>query len=101
MEKVIQEFASELKRKLGSCVKQVVLFGSRARGDFREGSDYDVLVVVDHKTPELRSSILDIEGELLDRYDAFFASVLRSEEEWQSTQGFPLAINIAREGVVL
>jgi hypothetical protein len=60
-----------------------------------------MLVVVDHRTPEVRSVILDIESDLMDRYGTLVATVLRSEDEWQRTQGFPLACNIAREGVPL
>jgi predicted nucleotidyltransferase len=30
-------------------VHKIILFGSRARGDFKEDSDWDVLVIVDRK----------------------------------------------------
>lgn len=40
-----------LKRELGALygarLKQLLLYGSRARGDFCDDSDYDVLVVLD------------------------------------------------------
>ena len=101
MDQLLKEFAAELRQRLGSRVRRILLFGSRARGDAREGSDYDMLVVVDHRTPEVRSVILDIESGLMDRYGTLVATVLRSEDEWQRTQGFPLACNIAREGVPL
>ncbi|MCR6630683.1 MAG: nucleotidyltransferase domain-containing protein [Magnetospirillum sp.] len=32
--------------------RQVILFGSRARGDARDDSDYDLVVVVDDDTPD-------------------------------------------------
>ena len=32
--------------KLGVDVDRIILFGSRARGDAREDSDYDILVVI-------------------------------------------------------
>ena len=35
----------------------VYLFGSRARGDFHEDSDYDLLVVVPDDTPRERRSV--------------------------------------------
>ena len=80
---------------------QILLFGSRARGDAQDGSDYDMLVVVDHRTPELRAIILEVESQLMECYGALVATVLRSEPEWQQLQGFPLARNIAREGIPL
>lgn len=75
---VVQEFAALLRQRLGTHLRQILLFGSRARGDAQDGSDYDMLVVVDHRTPKLRG-----------------------ETEWQQGQELPLARNIAREGVQL
>lgn len=100
-DQVAQEFAVMLRQRLGAHLRQLLLFGSRARGDAQEGSDYDMLVVVDHRTPEFRAIILEIESQLMERYGALVATVLRSEAEWQQLQGFPLARNIAREGVPL
>ena len=98
---VVQEFATTLRQRLGSHLRQILLFGSRARGDAQDGSDYDMLVVVDYRTPELRAVILEVESQLMERYGALVATVLCSETEWQQFQGFPLARNIAREGVHL
>ena len=98
---IVQEFATTLRQLLGSHLRQILLFGSRARGDAQDGSDYDMLVVVDHRTPELRAVILEVESQLMERYGTLVATVLRSETEWQQLQGFPLARNIAREGVHL
>jgi len=98
---VAQEFAATLQQRLGSHLRQILLFGSRARGDAQDGSNYDMLVVVDQRTPELRAIILEVESQLMARYGALVATVLRSDAEWQQLQGFPLARNIAREGVHL
>jgi predicted nucleotidyltransferase len=98
---VVQEFATALRQRLGLHLRQILLFGSRARGDAQDGSDYDMLVVVEHRTPELRAVILEVESQLMERYGALVTTVLRSEAEWQQLQGLPLAHNIAREGVQL
>lgn len=98
---VVETFATELRKRLGDRVCQIVLFGSRARGDAREGSDYDMLVVVDQRTSDLRAVVLDVERALMDRYGVLVTTVLRSEEEWKRSQAFPLARNIIREGVAL
>lgn len=98
---VARAFAQRLRHRLGKHLREVRLFGSRARGDARNSSDYDVLVVVDQRTPEIRSTILDIEVDLLGEYDVLVTSVLRSEDEWRVSQNYPFARNIAREGVSL
>jgi len=98
---VVQAFAASLRQRLGPHSDQIRLFGSRARGEVQDGSDYDMLVIVDQRTADVHAIILDIESQLMERYGVLVATVLRSKEEWQQTQGFPLARNIAREGVLL
>jgi predicted nucleotidyltransferase len=94
-------FPREAKRRIGGRLREITLFGSRARGDARRTSDYDMLVIVDEKTPEIRGQLLDIEVEILDRYEALVASVLRSADDWQRSRAYPLAKNIEREGIKL
>ena len=45
----IREAILEEAGGLGVGVDRIILFGSRARGDFRDDSDYDILVVVKGK----------------------------------------------------
>lgn len=98
---VIQAFANEAKRRIGRQLREITLFGSRARGDARPTSDYDGLVVVDDKTPEIRRQLLSVQVEILNRCDALVASVLRSGDKWQRSRAYPLAKNIEREGIRL
>jgi predicted nucleotidyltransferase len=54
---------TEEVEKAGCVVRQVLLFGSRARGDSRQESDWDFYVVVDqnlpfHKREDLASRIV-------------------------------------------
>lgn len=55
MEKVIelakQIIHEELERR-GFAVRQIILFGSRARGDFRPDSDWDFFIIVDRDIPD-------------------------------------------------
>ncbi len=46
---LIKRVVLEEAGKLGVRVERIILFGSRARGDYREDSDYDILVVVSER----------------------------------------------------
>lgn len=98
---VAAEFARLARQRLGGRIRSVVLFGSRARGDAHEHSDYDVLVVVDRRSAELRAVLLDLTVEVLERHGRLVACLLRDEHEWEALAGFPLGVNVAREGVPL
>jgi predicted nucleotidyltransferase len=52
-----QQFASELAQSLGENLLRISLFGSRARRDHRERSDYDFMIVLRDATKEVRSAI--------------------------------------------
>jgi len=78
-----------------------VLFGSRARGDARDTSDYDLLLVVDRRTPDLREAVLDVGVEMLNRYDRLFAALIYTDEEWSEGQHAPLGWNIRHAGVAV
>ncbi|MBI4870935.1 MAG: nucleotidyltransferase domain-containing protein [Candidatus Riflebacteria bacterium] len=56
--RILQRFKTLMaERQVPLC--QTILFGSRARGDARADSDYDVLVVVERLDPRVRRTISD------------------------------------------
>ena len=47
--RLIKDIIFEVAKKYGVEIDRVILFGSRARGDFREDSDWDILVITKNK----------------------------------------------------
>ena len=98
---IVKRFKDILQQSLGDRLVELRLFGSHARGDAHEGSDFDVLVIVDRRTDDVREMILDADVEMMNRYEKLFAALIYDESEWQKARSFPHAWNIEREGIVL
>jgi len=47
--KKIKEIILNVAKEMNIEIDKIILFGSRARGDYREDSDYDILIVTKEK----------------------------------------------------
>lgn len=101
LDNLAQEYAEILKQKMGHHIRNIVLFGSHARGDAHEGSDYDFLVIVDQRTAALRELVLDAGVEMMNRHERLFTALIYDETEWEKAKAFPLGWHIERDGVVI
>ena len=55
MQDLIEEYEEAIKKIYGSHVRQIILYGSYARGDFRPDSDVDIMILVDMSDLELKA----------------------------------------------
>ena len=99
--RLAEEFAARLRVRLGDNLVKVILFGSRARGDAREGSDFDFVVVLEKETREARETVLDIEVEMMNELEELFVGMIYEPNEWTLSEQTPMGWNIEREGVSL
>ena len=99
----LDEFLTRLREQHGSEVVLVSLFGSKVRGDFDEESDIDVLLVVENRNSQLWEDVVEIETDLMLKYDAVISSLImgRDNYEWHMRHRAPLYRNIEREGIEL
>ena len=96
----------ELKQKLLTRFPEaeMMLYGSKARGEGEEDSDIDLLILVDGPvTREVKEEIVSIAYEVELTYDLVFGLLVESRSFWQSplAQTMPLHWNVDREGVLL
>lgn len=83
---------------------EIILFGSRARGDAQPDSDWDFLVLLGSApTPVLRQTILDALYDLELEINEMISTIFRAKEKWDSAlfQATPLHKNVTREGILL
>ncbi len=105
-ERSIAEFLARLRESEGNNLYRVVLFGSVARGDAREDSDIDILVVVrEGADAEILLRAVDISTDI-----DIYAGECRTRlapltfnlpDYLMKKEIAPLFDNIAREGIVL
>lgn len=101
-----RKIVERLKRVLEQRVNlhQIILFGSRARGDFEAESDMDVLVVVDTPiTPEIRVTVSECTWQVGFDAGIMIAAVLFSRKEWEEgpERYSPLAESVRADGVAI
>jgi uncharacterized protein len=83
---------------------QIILYGSRARGDAAPDSDWDLLVLLDGHVPysridAVRHRLYELEWDT----DTVLSSIVRSKTEWDSPlyDAMPFHANVQREGMRL
>ncbi len=79
---------------------EIILFGSRARGDSKNDSDWDLLILLSKKADEqLKEKIRDELFEIELETDEVISSIIQSRKDWTNQQVTPLYQNIKQEGI--
>lgn len=100
---VVTQFAREAKRIYGTTLRDVILYGSCARGDFANDSDIDIMVLLDVEQEdigEMRKKMIDVSDRIDLEYDVVLAPVIQSwqlYQQYMEVSGFYQ--NVGREGV--
>ena len=55
MQNLIEQYIEAVKKIYGSHVRQIILYGSYARGDYHSDSDVDIMILVDMSDLELKA----------------------------------------------
>ena len=98
---VLKQFRATLNEMYGARIERVVLFGSRARGDARPDSDYDVAVFLKDYTDRWAESdrIADATTTILEETGAFIHAMPYRASQYNERS--PLMHEIRREGLEL
>jgi len=99
-------FVDRLRQRYGDDLLRVRLFGSKARGDYRDESDLDLLVVLRMEQGDYRrhwNELVDLAWDIQLAYGIIISFILRDETNYAKMQRdqLLLARNIERDGVDL
>lgn len=102
---ILLEFTQQVQKVLGKSLKKVILYGSYARGDYREDSDIDIMILTtltDEEIRQIKTTIYDVAFDFQMEYGVDISVIIKNEEHFNYWLGaLPFYNNIQKEGVVL
>ena len=103
LNELLQKLTDHSKKVFGDDLKNVILYGSYARGDYDDESDIDVMIMVDLPMNEIWSRRKEINhfcSQLNMEYSVFISPMLQNVShfnKWKDTM--PFYRNVSNEGV--
>lgn len=102
--KVITDEVSKFsKRTYGRHLKDVILYGSYARGDQEDDSDIDIMILVDMSPSDIRDSgrkLTKLSSDLGLAYDVVVSPTVKDYKTFEAwREALPYYRNIDREGI--
>jgi predicted nucleotidyltransferase len=97
---LLAEIKVGLLKLYGQRLKAVILFGSYARGDYNQNSDFDVMIVLDtyeRYWDELVRSA-ELTSDLSLKYNVTISRTIMKEPQWKKGD-LPVLVNVRAEGI--
>lgn len=102
---LLTEYARAVKKIYGAVLSRIILYGSYARGDYREDSDIDIMILLDVQPREERKNLDELAGLTADfnaNHDICIMPMPKSVHTFRKWEGLdPFYKNVGNEGVVL
>ena len=105
--KIINEFITEINNTFGDRVKKIILYGSYARGNFNTSSDIDIIILTDFTNDEIvqnRNKIVQLAYhiEWNNRFSIHLSQIVKNVDRFNYwLEALPFYMNVQKEGVIL
>ena len=101
--KALDQLSTELRRRFADEVVGLWLFGSHARGEAHEGSDVDVLVLLERPDWMQRRRVLDLAADIGLEHEIELSATIFDRATWKRwrRQERPLIRDVERERIAL
>ena len=100
---IIYKFSQELKQILGDNLAKVIVYGSYARGDYRDNSDVDIMILVkmsDEEIKAVKNDIYDLAFDVEMSTGIELSPIIKNEKQYEYwVDTLPFYRNVRNEGV--
>lgn len=99
----VLEFTERLRKRFGSLIKEVILFGSKVRGESDRASDIDILIVLTNLSWEIKKSISELAAEENLKHNVIISTIRYDENTWENpaVKASPFGKTVREEGIWL
>lgn len=105
IKRVIEQFAKDVRAVFKDSLYQIILYGSYARGDYRDNSDIDIMILTSLSEQEIKgieNTIYDIAYEYQLSDEVMISVNIKNVEQFNYWLGvLPYYDNVRKEGIVL
>lgn len=105
IKRVIEQFAKDVRAVFKDSLYQIILYGSYARGDYRDNSDIDIMILTSLSEQEIKgieNTIYDIAYEYQLSDEVMISVNIKNVEHFNYWLGvLPYYDNVRKEGIVL
>jgi len=100
-EKALDEFKDNLNNIFKNRIKTMLLYGSKARGDYNRTSDIDVFILIEEGGYEVRDQIADMSYDIFLKYEVLISPRVININEYEVLNRWQTAFikNLQRDGI--
>lgn len=102
---VLDQYIEEIKRIIGADVKNIILYGSYVRGDYKSNSDIDLMILVscsEDKAVDLQNKLFDVSYDFWYQYDLEINPIVKNKSHFiKWVENYPFYNNVQKEGINL
>ena len=81
---ILKNFVDKMEKLFGKSLKKLILYGSYARGDYKENSDIDIMILVKMSDEEIRlvkNDIYDLAFDFEIKTGIEFSPIIKNEDQ--------------------
>lgn len=103
--RILCEFRNKTKSIMGDSLKQMILYGSYARGDYGDNSDMDIMVLTeltDDRIIQIEDEIFDAAYDIELEYGVPISVNIKNKKHFKNwVNSLPYYSNIQKEGIII